>query len=829
MKKIFTFLGVTLLTFNAWSQLTSVTLSGASMITSTGGNLSLNLTSDGTILGVNWEIDDSDLASLSNQTTTGVRVDAKRNGVITITANVYDDITTVTGTHIVTISNQIESLTISGSSSFTATNSADIVNLTVLGNLDPINGSNLSWSVMPSSLAGVNSNSTRLRVAGNGVVTVTAMSKADNSIMSNSIVINLNGFVPVVSATVSGAMMLTDLRQNATLSVASSPSDATLPVVSWSSSDNCIVGVNGTTGTITAKRNGVATITATVSNSGSSTTATYVITVSGQRILHETFVGTWDGNPYTRPSTWDSRISLAALFPDNTRPSGAGFPAAGNTYMTSATGVDKLTYMIANSNTTFENDGPFWSGPNKVYINFDGADFGGNGCGLDLTQNQTVWVDVENTSSGTLTLQVSSHDQTYGGFFFSNNQIPLVVTIAGNSRMVVEQNLPSTSTSLQALGFRFADFTGTVNIHSVTVGASKTNASLTSSNEIMTYLGSSIISPVNNVVTNWQMAESSVGIATIVGLPSGNGKLMATGVGNGTVTISGTFFNSNQIGSIVVTISNQLATSIGLSASANSISERKGMVTITPTGNLPSGTNQVISSWTLDESVANISSLIGANTQMPKIMATGLGNGTVTLTGMTSNSSVKGILIITVSNQKVESISIVAANSSTGIATNGGTLNFSLKVIPSIFADSLNAPTWEANSTIIGIDENTGVVTAQGNGVVTITANINYKSISLADASGITSVTYVLTISGQITGVNSVSESSVSVSPNPTEGSIQISGVAVAKVTVLDFSGKAVATTSASTVDLSSLPNGIYLAVIETKGGSIIKRKVVKN
>jgi hypothetical protein len=119
-------------------------------------------------------------------------------------------------------------------------------------------------------------------------------------------------------------------------------------------------------------------------------------------------------------------------------------------------------------------------------------------------------------------------------------------------------------------------------------------------------------------------------------------------------------------------------------------------------------------------------------------------NGTVTVKATANDGSgVVGTKEIAISNQtiKVTAITVTGKNGATTITTNGGTLQMIANVVP---ADATNKTvTWSVeNGTGSATIDASGLLTATGNGTVTVKATAN-------DGSGIVGQT-VITISGQL-------------------------------------------------------------------------------
>ncbi|MDO9152680.1 MAG: DUF2271 domain-containing protein [Paludibacter sp.] len=75
------------------------------------------------------------------------------------------------------------------------------------------------------------------------------------------------------------------------------------------------------------------------------------------------------------------------------------------------------------------------------------------------------------------------------------------------------------------------------------------------------------------------------------------------------------------------------------------------------------------------------------------------------------------------------------------------------------------------------------------------------------------------------TALNQIdTDNQYSVYPNPTKGTAFISGFDIQEIELLTISGKSIFTTKDQKIDLTRLPKGIYLAKLNTKTGTYMKK-----
>ncbi|PXY46008.1 T9SS type A sorting domain-containing protein [Flavobacterium hydrophilum] len=129
-----------------------------------------------------------------------------------------------------------------------------------------------------------------------------------------------------------------------------------------------------------------------------------------------------------------------------------------------------------------------------------------------------------------------------------------------------------------------------------------------------------------------------------------------------------------------------------------------------------------------------------------------------------------------------------------------------------------------------------------------ITFAFNYGAIAAGDGKNVTNefltlwrnAAYILTAQTVPTTLytnpalgineNTLDENSITVSPNPTSGLVNVNGVEnVKSITVFDVAGKQVLSAdNTSSVNLSLQPKGVYVVKVETENGSATKKVLVK-
>jgi uncharacterized protein YjdB len=273
---------------------TSITVTGAggaTTIATDKGTLQLSaavLPANATNKAVTWSLTNGTGQATINST--GL-VTATANGAVTAKATANDG-SGVSGTLVITISNQVtfipvSGITVAGTGGATAitTNNATLQLNAAVTPSDATNKT-VTWSISNGTGQATINSTGLVTAAANGTVTARATAN-DGSGVSGTFVITIsNQVILVTGITVTGAGGATTITtDNATLqlSAAITPSNATNKAVTWSISNGTGQASISTSGLVTAMANGTVTAKATAAD-GSGVSGTLVITISNQVI-----------------------------------------------------------------------------------------------------------------------------------------------------------------------------------------------------------------------------------------------------------------------------------------------------------------------------------------------------------------------------------------------------------------------------------------------------------------------------------------------------------------------------------------------------------------
>lgn len=234
---------------------------------------------------------------------------------------------------------------------------------------------------------------------------------------------------------------------------------------------------------------------------------------------------------------------------------------------------------------------------------------------------------------------------------------------------------------------------------------------------------------------------------------------------------------------------------------------------------LPSNATNPAVAW-------SVTPITGAATINATGLLTAQANGTVTVTATsTDGTNISGSTVITLSNQSivdVDSIDVYGQGRIFTISVPKGKLQMIADIYP-ITASNKNV-SWNM------LPGGTGAAAMDINGELTALANgtVIVEAIAL-DGSNVRG-TAVITISKQTPLSNTdVELSAIRLYPNPSNGVLFLNAHnSVSTLTVMSLDGRTMRNyDAAQTIDVSSLPKGIYVAVVRLKNGQTKSQRIV--
>ena len=709
-----------------------------------------------------------------------------------------------------------------GSNSITSDNGTLQMSATVL----PSNATDktVTWSVVNVTGQATVNSSGRVTAIDNGIVTAVATANDGSGIYGSINIAVSNQIVPVSTVNVTaedGAALIDEDNGMLQLIATALPSNATNKNVTWSIANGTALAAISSNGLVTALDNGTVTAKATA-NDGSGVSGTFAIT-----ILHQII-------PVTGITV-----------------SGAG----GSNLITTDGGSLQLTATVVPANATDKTI--LWTitnGTGQASINSAGV--------VSAVENGTVTAIATASDgsgiNGTFIINISNQTTSVTGITVSGTTGSTAINTDNGSLQLIAEVLPANATN-KNITWSISNGAGLASVNSsglvtaadngiITVRATASDGSgvygtmvITLSNQIVPVTGISItgtagqsvittengslqlnaaVLPVNatNKTLIWSITAGAM-FASI----SASGLL--TAIDNGTATIMATAGDGSGVsGTIDITVSNQVipVTEITISGQGglNTISTDNGTLQLNA-AILPANATHKAVNWTVTNGT-------GQASVTPSGLLTAIENGSVTaIATATDGSGVYGSLEIALSNQiiPVTGISLSGAGGSVLITTDNGTLQLIATVMPANATD--NTVSWsETDGTGQATINSTGLVTAIGNGSVTITANANDGSGSLG--------TLVVTINTGLIAVTGLTVTGTGGSNiiNTNHGSLQLTETVLPSnatdktVTwsVLNGTGQA---TISTTGLVTAVDNGIITARATANDGSGISGTLI--
>ncbi|MFY0254766.1 Ig-like domain-containing protein [Chitinophaga sp. 30R24] len=709
-----------------------------------------NITPDGT-----WSSSDINIATVD--VTTG-KVTGVTTGSATISYTVSNDCGDVTKTYDITVGAEVVVAPIDGVSEV-CKDAIIALNDATLGGV---------WSSSDNTIATVDG--TTGEVTGVSVGTVTITYTVTNGCGSTSVstTITVND-VPVVSP-IGGA---SEVCKGATITL----NDATLGGV-WSSSDNTIATVDGTTGEVTGVSVGTVTITYTVTNGCGNTPVSTTITVNDV--------------PVVSPIGGANAVCKDATITLNDATLGGVWSSSDNTIATvngttgEVTGVSvgtvTITYTVTNgcgntsvSTTITVNDVPVVSpigGANAVCkdatITLNDATLGGVWSSSDntiATVNGTTG-EVTGVSVGTVTITYTVTNgcgSTPVSATITVNDVPVVSPIGGANAVCkgatialndatlggVWSSSDNTIATVDATTGEVAGVSvGTVTItYTVTNGCGNTPVSTT-----ITVNDVPVVSPIGGASAVCKGATITLNDATVGGVWSSSDNTIATvngttgevtGVSVGTVTI--TYTVTNGCGSTPV------STTITVN-DVPVVSPIGGASAVCKGANITLNDATIGGVWSSsDNTIATVNGTTGE--------VTGVSVGTVTITYTVTNGCGSTPVSTTIT---VNDVPVVSPIGGANAVCKGATITLNDATIGGVWSSSDN--------TIATVNSSTGVVMGVATGTVTITYTVTNGCGSAFRTTLVT--VNDLPVVGNITGNNALCKNTTTPLSNATAGGV---------------------------------------------------------
>ncbi len=518
---------------------TSISLSKTSLSLTVGALQTITATvlpSDATDKTVTWTSSNTLVATVSNGTIT-----AKAAGTATITAKTVNN---KTATCTVTVTNPTvnpTSISLSKSSLSLTVGASQTITATVLPS--DATDKTVTWTSSNTSVATVSNG--KITAKAEGSATITA--RTTNGKFKSCIVTVTNPTINPTSISLSKTSLSLTVGASQTITATVLPSDATDKTVTWTSSNTSVATVSS--GKITAKAAGTATITAkTVNNKTATCTVTVKAADQVARNLQK--IKDYINDNYNMEDEDGKNYKVTKTKTD-------GYTM---TFYFCLTPEDRLKfYYIEN----FEDNQKAQS-----IIEFD---FNSTASSYNITPNMLYVYEGTRILNTSATINAKTYS-SYVGFssvtgsyntsiFSSAQALELSSAIFTNSLLYYEYVLLSgLGLSLESIGFESFDKSET--IEPTGISLSKTSLSLTvGASQTIT----ATVSPSNATDKTVTWTSSNTSVATV-----SNGKITAKAAGTATITAK-TVNNKTATCKVTVTSSGLAAPSVSVSNSATGL------------------------------------------------------------------------------------------------------------------------------------------------------------------------------------------------------------------------------------------------------------------
>jgi len=603
---------------------TGVTLNMNTLVMTEGDTQSLVATvtpTNATNKNVTWSSNNTTVATVSNS---GV-VTAKKAGSATITVTTEDG--GKTASCVVTVNEQVVAVT-GVSLDHTTLSMTEGDTQTLVATITPANATNqdVTWSSNNTTVATVSSSGVvTAKKAGSATITVTT---SDGGKKATCAVTVSSAVIPVTGVSLNNTSLTMEVGDTQTLVATVSPSNATNKSVTWSSSDTNVVTVSSS-GVVTAKASGYATITVTTVNGAKTATCdvAVVVPVTGVSLNHTSLT----------MNVGATQTLTATVSPSNATNKSVTW-SSNNTSVATVSSSGVVTAKAAGSATitVTTNDGAKAATCNvTVVVPVSGVSL--DYTSLTLTEGQTQTLKATITPSN-----ATNKDVTWS----SNNTT--VATVSSSGVVTAKKAGTATITVTTVDGSKKATCSVTVNAASVPVtGVSLNQTSLTLT-EGQTQTLTATVSPSNATNKSVTWSSSNTTVATV----SSSGVVTAKKAGTATITV--TTVDGSKTATCSVTVNAASIPVTGVSLNQTSLTLTEGQTqTLTATVSPSNATNKNVTWTSNNTTVATVSS---------SGVVTAKKAGTATITVTTEDGSKKATCSVTVKSKDI----IGSGNEGTG-------------------------------------------------------------------------------------------------------------------------------------------------------------------
>ncbi|MCP4438186.1 MAG: T9SS type A sorting domain-containing protein, partial [Aureispira sp.] len=577
----------------------------------------------------------------------------------------------------------------------------------------------------------------------NGTVIVRATANDGSGVFGETTITITNQNILVTNITVQGQGGATTINTNGgTLQMVETvlPANATNQAVTWSITGGTGSGTISGTGLLTAVTNGTVIVRATA-NDGSGVFGETTIMVSGQNILVTSITVQGQGGATTITTNGGTLQMVETVLPGlATNQAVTWSITAGGTGTGTISGTGLLT-AVTNGTVIVRataNDGSGVFGEETITISnqtvmVTSITVQGQGGATTINTNGGMLQMIETVLPANATNQTVSWSVDNG--LIANINTSGMLTALNNGIVTVTATAQDGSGVSGSAQITISN--QTVLVDSIIVQGQGGVSTITAPSGNLQMLATII--PSNAINQNVAWSVDNPGIAVV------NSSGMLTAISNGVVTVTATAQDGSGVtGSTQITISNQpiYVTSISVQGQggATTISVPGGDLLMLATILPANATNQTVS-WSVDDPSIAIIKSSGI------LVAKSDGIVTVTATAQ-DGSGVSGSTQITISNQPVlvNSLTVQGQGGISLINANNGSLQMLATILPANATNQNVA--WSVNNPAVASINTNGILNANSDGVVTVTA-------TATDGSGLSGSAQI-TVSNQKIFVTSI-------------------------------------------------------------------------
>ena len=571
-----------------------------------------------------WTSSNTNVATISNS---GV-VTAKGNGTATITATTTDG-SNKSATCSVTVSTPIlvtgVSLKIT-SLSFSALNTTQ----TLTAIVTPSNAANktLTWTSSNTNVATVSSNGV-VTSKGNGTATITAKA-TDGSNKSATCTVTVSTPIPAAGVFLNKtSLTFSALNTTQTLTATVTPSNAANKNLEWTSSNNSVATVSSS-GVVTSKGNGTATITATTTD-GSNKSAKCTVTVSAPTLVSNISLNN-TSLFFSAPNS--TQTLTATVTPSNAANKNLEWTSSNNSVATvSSSGVVTSKGNGTATITARATDGSNTSATCTVTVGIPVV-------GISLSNTSLNFSAIDSKETLTATVTPSNAANKNLEWTSSNPDVATVTSLISSRGVVTAKGSGTATITARAKDGSNISATCTVTVTIPVDGISLSNTSLTFTALNTTQTLTATVTPSSAANKKLTWTSSNTNVATV------NSNGVVTPKGNGTATITAKATDGSNISATCsVTVSAPiLVTGVSLNKTSLTFSALNTTQTLTATVTPSNATNKTLT-WTSSNTNVATVNIYG--------VVTSKGYGTATITATANDGSNKSATCsVTVSKPK---------------------------------------------------------------------------------------------------------------------------------------------------------------------------------